>query len=79
MQLSCKNDLATFWTILGKIGQLFIPSSGHTGYSLPESNKRKIFFVLLSSYFLTSKGHGIMSSDVVMLDETLQFVQLSLR
>ena len=30
MQLSCKNDLATFWTILGKIGQLFIPSSGHT-------------------------------------------------
>ena len=73
------NDLAIFGAIYRKVGQLFIPSSGHTGYSLPESNKRKIFFVLLSSYFLTSKGHGMMSSDVVMLDETLQFVQLSFR
>ena len=26
----CKNDLASFWTILIKIGQLFISSSGHT-------------------------------------------------
>ena len=25
-----KNDLATFWAISGNIGQLFIPSSGHT-------------------------------------------------
>ena len=26
LQLSCKNYLDTFWAILGKIGQLFIPS-----------------------------------------------------
>ena len=25
-----KNDVATFLAILGNIGQLFIPSSGHT-------------------------------------------------
>ena len=30
MQLSSKNDLATFWAVLEKIGQLFIPPSGHT-------------------------------------------------
>ena len=30
MQLSSKNDLATFRAILGKIGSLFVPSPGHT-------------------------------------------------
>ena len=35
LQLSCKNDLATFWSISGIIGQFFIQSSGHTGGELP--------------------------------------------
>ena len=30
-QLSCKNDLSAFGATLGKLGQLYIPSSGHTG------------------------------------------------
>ena len=30
IQLSCKNDLAILWGISGNIGQLFIPSFGHT-------------------------------------------------
>ena len=34
MQLSFKNDLATFWAILGEIGLLFISSSGYTGLLL---------------------------------------------
>ena len=29
-----QNDLTTFWAILGKIGQLVTPSSGHTVYNL---------------------------------------------
>ena len=34
MTLLCKKCVATFWAILVKIRQLFIPSSGHTGIIL---------------------------------------------
>ena len=32
IQLSCKNDLATIWALLEKIGNFFILSSGHTDH-----------------------------------------------
>ena len=33
MSLLCVKCVTTFWAILGEIRQLFIPSSGHTGWS----------------------------------------------
>ena len=47
MQLSSKNDLATFWAVLEKIGQLFIPPSGHTVDTpkyAPRSRRRFLLF-----------------------------------
>ena len=59
-----KNDLATFWAILETIGQLFIPSSGHTDFvhlflcfeGLGRLETLSVAAINYCSYFRTQKA-----------------------
>ena len=71
MQLSCKNDL---WYFLGNIGQLFIPSSGHTDSDMAKRFKgSKVMKNCINSFWRRlSVTDDRLSSTTILLLSTLR-------